>query len=70
MTADVAIGSWLTETSSGVKLRVWSAAPGPGCYWCHMPATDKPDAPDRMVKVRVRKVRGSAVPLVSIVEDA
>lgn len=55
-------GAQLTVTGTGQQATVWSAAPGPGTYWCHVEG--------RIVLVEVRKKQSSSLPVITIKEEA
>lgn len=58
------------RTDEGHLVVVWSAAPGSGCYWCHLLDEDRPTAVPRMVKVRIARKPHAPTPSITVVEDA
>lgn len=58
-------GNRLHLTEDGRPVVVWSAAPWPGTYWCHL--GDGPDRP--VVLVRITQKRDAAKPIVTLAEE-
>lgn len=61
-------GQTVKLTDDGRRVTVWSAAPDPGTYWCHL--IDDPRTPTPVVLVRVRQPRNAPLPIVTLEEHA
>lgn len=57
-------GQSVRLTEDGRRVTIWSAAPGPGCYWAHV--EDQP----RVALIRVTNKATAPQPVVVIVEES
>lgn len=64
--SDYRPGQTLRLTDDGRLVTVWSAAPGPGCYWCHIGEGNGP-RPVRLVRVIDKK--NADRPVVELLEE-
>jgi hypothetical protein len=59
-------GQTLRLTDDGRLVTIWSAAPGPGCYWCHV---GEGQGPRPVQLVRITQPRNADRPKVALVEE-